>query len=95
MSTHHVFETLPSSCLIGSTPRRPKECEEHVRQLVSILAGEEGAPDGQILVTLDTDMSRRMMDVKAVALRVLRLVAADHESVVEVGRCRGFQVWVI
>lgn len=59
---------------------------------MAILAAEEGAPDGQMLVPLDTDMCRRMLDVKAVALRVLRLIATDHGGVVEVGRCGGFQV---
>lgn len=36
-----------------------------------------------------------MLDVKTVALRVLELVATDHERVVEVGRCGGFQVSVL
>lgn len=62
---------------------------------MAILAAEEGAPDGQMLVPLDTDMCRRMLDVKAAALVVLRLVAADHERVVEVGRRGGFRVRVM
>lgn len=78
-----------------SNSRRPKEWKEHARHLVAILATEEGAPDGQMLVPLDTDICRRMLDVKAVALRVLELVATDHERVVEVGRCGGFQVRVV
>lgn len=77
---------------IDSAPRRPKEWKEHLRQLVPILTGEESAPDGHILVPLDTDMSRRMTEVKAVTLRVLRLVAFDRERVAELGRCGGFQV---
>lgn len=59
---------------------------------MAILAAEESAPDGQMLVPLDTDMCRRMLDVKAAALLVLRLLATDHGRVVEVGRCGGFQV---
>ena len=77
---------------IHSTPRRPKEWKEHLRQLVAILTGEESAPDGHILVPLDTDMSRRMTEVKVVTLRILRLVAFDRERGAEVGRCGGFQV---
>lgn len=73
-------------------PRRPKDWKEHLRQLVSILAGEEGAPDGQVPVPLDTDMSRRMIEVKAAALRVLRFITVDHERVAELGHYRGFQV---
>ncbi len=76
----------------SSTTRWATEWKEHLRRLAAILEAEEGAPDGQMLVPLDTDMCRRMLDVKATALRVLRLVAADHERVVEFGRCRGFRV---
>lgn len=62
---------------------------------MAILAAEEGAPDGHLLVPLDTNVRRRMLDVKSVALQVLRLFATDHEAVLEIGRCRGFEVRVL
>lgn len=68
------------------------ERKGHLRRLVAILAAEEGAPDGQMFVPLDTDVSRRMLDAKSVALQVLRLFATDHDAVLEIGRCRGFEV---
>lgn len=85
----------PLACRRDSTTQRKAvEWKEHLRPLVAILAAEEGAPDGQMLVPLDTDMCRRMLDVKAAALLVLRLVATDHDRVVEAGRCGGFRVRV-
>lgn len=68
------------------------ERKGHLRRLLAILTAEEGAPDGQMLVPLDTDVCRRMLDAKTVALQVLRLFVTDHEAVLEMGRCRGFEV---
>ncbi|CAN0137047.1 unnamed protein product, partial [Ectocarpus sp. 12 AP-2014] len=84
--------TVAQTCLAGTTTaRQPTEWKERLRHLVAILAAEEGAPDGQMLVPLDTDMCRRMLDVKAAALGVLKLVATDHEKVVGLGIYGGFK----
>lgn len=89
----------PSLCLNGRAHTRrdrPKEWKEQLRQLIAILAEKEPTPNGEVPVPLDTEMAaefdRRMVDVKAAALRVVRLVATDHERVAELGRHKGFQV---